>query len=65
MFNSLANPKALGEVCKDLGQVFFASVFLTSLMGVEVNYAVVISGFILSIIFWSMYVLSRKNETNL
>lgn len=60
MFNSLINPKALGEISKDLGQIFFASVFLTSLMGNTINYFVVILGFILSIMSWSVYVITRK-----
>ena len=60
MINSLVNPKALGEISKDLGQIFFASVFITSLMGDSVNYYVVILGLLLSIISWSFYVITRK-----
>lgn len=60
MFNSLINPKAIGEVCKDLGQIFFASVFLTSLMSGEINYFVAIIGLVLSLSSWSAYVITRK-----
>jgi len=60
MLNSLVNPKALGEISKDLGQIFFASVFLTSLMNSEVSYFVVITGFILSVSSWSFYIITRK-----
>jgi len=60
MFNSLVNPKAIGEVCKDLGQIFFASVFIASLMSGEINYFVVIVGFILSLSSWSVYLFTRK-----
>jgi len=60
MFNLLINPKALGEISKDLGQIFFASVFLTSLMNSEVSYFVVITGFILSVSSWSFYIITRK-----
>jgi len=54
------NPKALGEISKDLGQIFFASVFLAGLMGGAVNYFSVFTGFVLSIVFWSTYVITRK-----
>lgn len=60
MFDSLMNPKAIGEVCKDLGQIFFASVFLASLMGDSTNYIVVILGLFLSIVSWSFYIITRK-----
>ena len=60
MFNSLINPKALGEISKDLGQIFFASVFLASLMGDTVNYFTVIIGIILSVISWSAYIITRN-----
>ncbi len=60
MINSFINPKALGEVSKDLGQIFFASVFLASLMGGAVNYFIVFTGFILSIVFWSGYIITRN-----
>ena len=60
MFNSLINPKAIGEISKDLGQIFFASVFISSLMSGEVNYFIVITGFILSVASWSFYIITRK-----
>jgi len=60
MLDSFINPKALGEISKDLGQIFFASVFLASLSGGTVNYFTVFTGLILSIIFWSAYILTRN-----
>ena len=60
MFNSLVNPKALGEISKDLGQIFFASVFISSIMSSNVNYVVVIIGFVLSIVCWSGYIITRN-----
>ncbi|OGI95637.1 hypothetical protein A2917_03750 [Candidatus Nomurabacteria bacterium RIFCSPLOWO2_01_FULL_42_17] len=60
MFSSLINPKALGEISKDLGQIFFATVFLTGLIGDQVNYFTIITGLTLSIIFWSAYIITRK-----
>jgi hypothetical protein len=60
MLNSLINPKAVGEVCKDIGQILFASVFLTSLMGDAINYLIVILGLVLSVFFWSLYIITRK-----
>ena len=60
MLNSLVNPRALGEISKDLGQIFFASVFIASLLGGTVNYFTVFAGLVLSIVFWSFYVITRK-----
>ena len=60
MYRSLINQKAIGDVCKDLGQIFFASVFLTSLMGDNVNYYSVIGGLILAISFWLVYIKTRN-----
>ena len=51
MLNSLINPQALGEISKDLGQIFFASVFVAGLLGGTINYFNVITGLILSIVF--------------
>ena len=59
MVNSLINPRAIGEISKDLGQIFFASVFLTGLLGGTVNYFTVVTGLILSIAFWSGYIITR------
>ena len=60
MINSLVNPRAIGEVCKDLGQIFFASVFLTSLMSDSTNFLIVILGLLLSIMSWSAYIITSK-----
>ena len=60
MFNSLLNPKALGEISKDLGQIFFASVFLAGFLGGKINYLAIIIGLVLSIVFWSFYIITRK-----
>ncbi len=60
MLDSLIDPKAIGEICKDLGQIFFASVFITSLMSESMNYIVVTLGFVLSIMCWSAYMVTRK-----
>jgi len=62
MYRSLINPKALGEVSKDLGQIFFASVFLASLMSNDINYFVVLLGLFLSLLSWSGYIITRKYE---
>lgn len=59
VINSLTNPRALGEISKDLGQIFFASVFIAGLMGGPVNYFAVFTGLVLSIIFWSGYIITR------
>ena len=60
MLNSFTNPKALGDISKDLGQIFFASVFLTGLLGVKINYFTVFTGLVLSIVFWSGYIITRR-----
>jgi ABC-type Fe3+-siderophore transport system permease subunit len=60
MSNIFVNPKALGEISKDLGQIFFASVFISSLMSSDINYFTVIIGFILAILSWLAYIITRK-----
>ena len=60
MFSSIINPKALGEISKDLGQIFFASVFLTGLMNDVPDYFVITTGLVLSIMSWSAYIITRQ-----
>jgi hypothetical protein len=54
------NQKALGEISKDLGQVFFASVFISGLMIDKVDLITVLFGFILAIASWSVYIITRN-----
>jgi hypothetical protein len=44
----------LSQIMRDIGQVFFASVFIGPFFGNTLNWTVIISGLILSLIFWSI-----------
>jgi len=39
---------------RDIGQVFFASVFIGPFFGSNLNWTVIIFGLILSLVFWSI-----------
>ena len=47
--------RALAEVCKDIGQVFFAAVFISPLMDGLESVAVALGGLILALISWFAY----------
>lgn len=53
-FSALRKPFMLAEICKDLGLVFFASVFLGPLLGGAHDIGLLIFGSILSLIFLVM-----------
>ncbi len=57
--------QAFSEISRDIGQVFFASMVVTPfLIGIDrINWTVVLSGGILSLVFWFLSVfLVRKGE---
>ncbi|MEI7513022.1 MAG: hypothetical protein WCJ74_00170 [bacterium] len=54
---SFAKVDAISEITRDIGQVFFASMFVAPIMQAEINWAITLSGFILSIIFWVFSIL--------
>jgi hypothetical protein len=47
----------LSETSRDIGQVFFASVFLTPLLSGTLNFFLVYAGPLLSLIFWYLNIL--------
>ena len=51
----------LSEITSDLGQIFFASVFLGPFFLAKTNWVVVILGLILSLVSWFASLLLIKN----
>ena len=47
----------LSEISRDIGQVFFASLFVNSFLQNEINWYSIIFGFILSLGFWYVSLL--------
>lgn len=58
----LSEPKleVLSEITRDIGQVLFGSVFIAPLFSDTPNWVAIISGLILSLIFWSLSLLLSK-----
>jgi hypothetical protein len=52
----------LSEMSRDIGQVFFASVFLTPLLSGTFNLFLVYTGLLLSLIVWYLSVLLAHIE---
>ena len=57
---TLARTKALAQLSVDIGNIFFATVFLGSLF-IETNYWAMATGFLLAIAFWYIGVRFTKN----
>lgn len=53
--------QVISEVSRDIGQVFFASLFIGPLITGKINWLLVIMGFFLSIMFWLFGVLLIKD----
>jgi hypothetical protein len=49
--------KTLSEIARDVGQVFFASMFIGPLVIGSVNWPLIITGFLVSLIFWLLSLL--------
>jgi hypothetical protein len=58
---SFVKADAISEITRDIGQVFFASMFVAPIMQAEINWSITLSGFILLIIFWILS-LSAVNK---
>jgi hypothetical protein len=53
----------LSEISRDIGQIFFASIFLTPLLGGTVNFPLVYAGLLLSLLFWYLSILLANLES--
>lgn len=51
----------LSDISSDIGQIFFASVFIGPLFADKFNWTVVISGLILSFVFWAICLILTKS----
>ena len=60
MLLSESKLEIISEITRDIGQVFFASVFIAPLFSDTLNWTTVVSGLILSLIFWSLSLLLSK-----
>lgn len=56
----IAKPETLSQIARDVGQVFFASMFIGPLIGGGLSAALVIWGLILSALFWYTSLLLAK-----
>ena len=52
--------QVLSEITRDIGQVFFASLFVGPLVSGGVNWLVIVLGLILTIIAWSLSVILNE-----
>jgi len=52
--------ESFADILKDIAQIFFASLFIGSLMGESVNSATVLLGLLLSLMFWAMNIVILK-----
>jgi hypothetical protein len=53
----------LSEISRDIGQIFFASIFLTPLLGGTVHLFLVYAGLLLSLLFWYLSILLANLES--
>lgn len=54
--------KALAEINRDIGQIFFASMFIGPLVTGAIDWFIILSGLLLSLIFWSISLLLTKER---
>jgi hypothetical protein len=60
MVISIDKLAVLSEIARDIGQVFFASTFVGPLAVGAINWPVLISGLVASLLFWAMSILLSK-----
>jgi len=56
----LYKPTALSEINRDIGQIFFASLFIGPFLTNTISWPTVTMGLVLSLIFWSIGLLLAK-----
>lgn len=54
--------KAYSEIARDIGQVFFASMFIGPIISSSVNFTLTFYGLTLSILAWYLSILFIKNN---
>jgi len=54
---SFVKTETLSEITRDIRQVFFASMFLASMLQGKIEWAISLGGLVLSIIFWVLSLL--------
>ncbi len=59
---SLKKPEAMGTISRDIGQVFFASLFVGQLTSDQVSMPIITSGLLLAIFFWLFSLLLAKES---
>lgn len=57
---TFAKPEAVGHISRDVGQVFFASLFVGQLTSEHVSIPIVVAGLLLAAFFWILSVLLAK-----
>ncbi|OHA24764.1 MAG: hypothetical protein A3D52_00405 [Candidatus Taylorbacteria bacterium RIFCSPHIGHO2_02_FULL_44_36] len=60
MFRVTLKPIALSEIIRDVGLIFFASLFVGPLLGDKINWSVVLFGLIISLVLWYISLLLAK-----
>jgi hypothetical protein len=50
---SITNPETLSEISRDIAQIFFGGLVVGSIIDRSFSPAMILSGFILSVIFWT------------
>ncbi|MEK9185589.1 MAG: hypothetical protein AAB863_02325, partial [Patescibacteria group bacterium] len=57
----------LSTICLDMAQIFFASLFVNPILATKIDKPLIVSGFVLALIFWSFgLILTYKfiNKSN-
>jgi hypothetical protein len=62
MVLSFSRLEILSEISRDIGQVFFASVFLGPLLSEQSFWATSVSGLLFSITFWGVSLLLTREK---
>ncbi len=54
-------PRILSEIFRDIGQVFFASIFIGPIITGHTNWLILMAGLLLSLLSWHISILLIKN----
>jgi len=53
----LNNPQILSEILRDIGQIFFAGIFINPLISGKIDLVIIIIGIILALTSWYLSIL--------